>query len=401
MSNFIFKSNSAILATSPSPAWTTTQQSGYFMPLVQGSEISISVDRQTSKQIGSQQYAIDDIVRSPDVNFNVDYLFSPSLPNEYLFGIYQKNKVTAPNDLKIISPTDLNIDQNFYLIINDQAGDDFLPSFTGETLRSNFSGVTCVSIGNCFLNNYSMSFSIGSIPTVSCAFVGSNLQFVNLTGNTMGIPAINLESGNQVNSGFVDFSNFNVSLSKYSSGLEINELLLSDSDIYRMPVIGPGDVQLQLTNLQCGGSVLIGDALIQSMNIDIPFERTNLYGLGSNYVYNRKTQCPARGSVSFSAIVKNFNSGSLSSINQSESDYDFNISFFNVRNAADTEMKIENAKINSCSHSMSVNGDMRFDASYSFALTDLSGFKMLAKEEIIWRTLGAIWSGISNNWNLT
>ena len=63
MSKFILKSNSAILATSPSPAWTTGQQSGYFIPLVQNSEISLSIDRQTSKQVGSQQYAIDDLIK--------------------------------------------------------------------------------------------------------------------------------------------------------------------------------------------------------------------------------------------------------------------------------------------------------------------------------------------------
>lgn len=402
MSNFIFKSNSAILATSPSPAWTTGQQSGYFVPLVQSSEISVSIDRQTSKQVGSQQYAIDDIVRSPDVNFNISYLFSPSLPNEYLFGVYQKNKSTAPNELKTISPTDLNRDQNFYLIINDRPGEDLLPSFNGSTLRNNFSGITCLSVGNCFLSNYSMNFSLGSIPSVSCSFIGSNVQFVNLTGNTMGIPAINLASGNQVNSGFVNFSNFNVSLPSYASELKIDEWnVLSDANVYRMPVISPGDIKLQLENLQCGGSVLIEDALIQSINIDIPFERTSLYGLGSSYVYNRKPQCPARGTVSLSAIVKNFNTGNLALINRSESDYDFDIFFYNYDNAANTEIKIENAKINSFSYSMSINGDMRFDVNYSFALTDSGGFKMLAKEEVSWRRFDEIWNEAENRWNFT
>ena len=77
----ILKSNSALLATGPSPAWKTVQESGFFMPLVQSSEFSISVDRQTSKQIGSQSYAVDDLTRSPNVGFNVSYLFSPYLVN--------------------------------------------------------------------------------------------------------------------------------------------------------------------------------------------------------------------------------------------------------------------------------------------------------------------------------
>jgi hypothetical protein len=384
MSNFIFKSNSAILATSPSPAWTTGQQSGYFVPLVQSSEISVSIDRQTSKQVGSQQYAIDDMVRSPDVNFNISYLFSPYFVNEYLFGIYKKDKVT--------SPTDLNQDQNFYLLINDQNSSDILHSFTGVSPRTNFSGMTCASIGNCFLNNYSVGFSVGSLPTVSCSFVGSNVQFVNLTGNRMGIPAINLASGNQVNSGFVDFSNFKTSLSGYSPQAS------SDSpNVYRLPVTKPSDVQPTLSNLQCGGATLISGALIQSFNIDIPFERTSLYGLGSNYVYGRKANSPARGSASISVIVQDFNSGNLASLNQSEQKYNFEIEMVNPRNGKQACFLIQNAKVNSVSYSLNVNGLMEFSANYSFEINDdggliVSPYVVIANNESIWQNIDIAWN---------
>jgi hypothetical protein len=384
MSKFIFKSNSAILATSPSPAWTTTEQSGYFVPLVQGSEISVSVDRQTSKQIGSQKYAIDDIVRSPDVNFNVSYLFSPYLVNEYLFGLYKKEKLT--------SPTELNQDQNFYLIINDQNGNDFLPSFTGAVPRSNFSGVTCISIGNCFLNNYSVGFNVGSLPTVSCSFVGSNLKLDNLTGNRMGIPAINLQSGNQVNSGFVDFSNFKTSLSGYSA-----QVASDVPNVYRLPVTKPSDVQPTLSNLQCGGATLISGALIQSFNIDIPIERTNLYGLGSNYVYGRKANSPARGSVSISVIVDDFNTGELASLNRSEQSYDFEIDMQNPKNGEQASFIIQNAKVNSVSYSLSTNGRMDFSANYSFEINDNEG--LIMTPYVVFATNESIWQNVNIAWN--
>jgi hypothetical protein len=384
MSTFIFKSNSAILATSPSPAWTTGQQSGYFVPLVQGSEISVSVDRQTSKQVGSQQYAVDDIVRSPDVSFNVNYLFSPYFVNEYLFGLYENGKYT--------SPTQLNQDQNFYLLINDQNGNDILNNFSGVSPRSDFSGMRCASVGNCFLNNYSVGFNVGSLPTVSCSFVGSNLQFVNLTGNAMGIPAINLASGNQVNSGFVDFSNFKNSLSGYSPQVS------SDSpNVYRLPVTKPSDVKPTLSNLQCGGATLISGALIQSFTIDLPFERTSLYGLGSNYVYGRKANSPARGSVSVTAIVQDFNSGNLALLNQSEEKYNFEIKMINPQNGEQASFLIQNAKINSVSYSLNTNGMMDFSASYSFEINDTGGLIMspyvvMANNESIWQNIDIAWN---------
>jgi hypothetical protein len=366
MSNFIFKSNSAILATSPSPAWTTGQQSGYFVPLVQGSEISVSVDRQTSKQVGSQQYALDSIVRAPNVSFNVDYLFSPHLVNEYLLGLSP-----ASGSARSIASGMSTRDQNFYLIINDQNGQDLLQSFTGVSPRTNFSGMTCAAIGNCFLNNYSVGFQVGGLPTVSASFSASNLQMTNLTGSNVSIPAINLASGNNSGSGFLNFSNLKTSLSGYSNQFNKNEL-----NIFRPQVVSPQNVSAQLENLQMGGAVLVSGAIIQSVNLSVPFERTDLYGLGSNHVYGRKLQLPIRASVDVSAIVDQFSSGNLHLLNRAEETYDFDIIFADQQQTASGKFEIRGAKINSFSHSMTVNNRIEFSANYSVEVTDASGLVM-------------------------
>ena len=366
MSKFIFKSNSAILATSPSPAWTTTEQSGYFVPLVQGSEISVSVDRQTSKQVGSQQYALDSIVRAPNVSFNVDYLFSPHLVNEYLLGLSP-----ASGSARSIASGMSTRDQNFYLIINDQNGEDLLPSFTGVSPRTNFSGMTCAAIGNCFLNNYSVGFQVGGLPTVSASFSASNLQMTNLTGSNVSVPAINLASGNNSGSGFLNFSNLKTSLSGYSNQFNKNEL-----NIFRPQVASPQNVSAQLENLQMGGAVLVSGAIIQSVNLSVPFERTDLYGLGSNHVYGRKLQLPIRASVDVSAVVDQFSSGNLHLLNRAEETYDFDIIFADQRQTASGKFEIRGAKINSFSHSMTVNNRIEFSANYSVEVTDASGLVM-------------------------
>lgn len=366
MSKFIFKSNSAILATSPSPAWTTAEQSGYFVPLVQGSEISVSVDRQTSKQVGSQQYAIDSIVRAPNVSFNVSYLFSPHLVNEYLLGLSP-----ASGSGRSIASGMSTRDQNFYLIINDQNGQDLLPSFTGVSPRTNFSGMTCAAIGNCFLDNYSVGFQVGGLPTVSASFSASNLQMTNLTGSNVSIPAINLASGNNSGSGFLNFSNLKTSLSGYSSQFNKNEL-----NIFRPQVASPQNVSAQLENLQMGGAVLVSGAIIQSVNLSVPFERTDLYGLGSNHVYGRKLQLPIRASVDVSAVVDQFSSGNLHLLNRAEETYDFDIIFADQRQTASGKFEIRGAKINSFSHSMAVNNRIEFNANYSVEVTDVSGLKV-------------------------
>lgn len=367
MSKFILKSNSAILATSPTPAWTTVEQSGYFVPLVQGSDISVSVDRQTSKQVGSQKYAVDSVVRSPDVSIDVNYIFSPQLVNEYLFGLAE----TSTGSGKSLASGMSNRDQNFYLIINDQNGNDILKNFTGISPRTNFSGMTCASIGNCFLNNYSVGFQVGSLPTVSASFDASNLQITNMTGSRVGIPAINLASGNNSGSGFLDFNNLKNTLSGYETQFTTNQ-----PDVYRLPVVSPQDVSAQLENLQMGGATLVSGALIQSTNLSVPFERTDLYGLGSNHVYGRKLQLPVRASVDVTAVVENFSSGNLNLLNRSEEDYDFNITFSDTKKTASGQFQIRGAKINSFSYAMPVNNRLEFTANYSVEVTEASGFSM-------------------------
>lgn len=385
----ILKSNSAFVATGPSPAWKTVEESGYFMPLIQSSEISLSVDRQTSKQIGSQQYAIDHMNRAPNVEFNINYLYSPFMINEYLMGMYKESGSIAP-----LATEQLNRNQNFYLIMDNKEGDEVLPQFSKVPQRTNFSGMTCASVGNCFLKNYSLSFQVGSIPTASMSFVGSNLKFDNLTGSRIGIPAINLASGNNTNSGFLDFSNLKTSLSGF-----VDTDYPTKPNVYSVPVAAPHTVEATLQNLQVGGTPLVSGALIQSLNIGIPFERTDLYGLGSNYVYGRKLQLPIRASIDVSVIVQNMNSGDVSQLHQSEQLYDFSIAISDVYGGSSAEalLNFQKAKLNSFSYSMGINSTMQFSANYSVEITDATGFQ--ASSPIRWMGETGIWGDINFLWN--
>ncbi len=368
MSKFIFKSNSAILATSPTPAWTTIDQLGYFVPLVQSSNVSVSVDRQTSKQVGSQKYAIDSVVRAPDVSFDVDYFFSPQLASEYLFGLAS----TATGSGKSLTSGMSERDQNFYLFLNDQAGEDILKSFTGTTPRTNFSGMMCVSVGNCFLKNYSLGFQVGSPPIVSASFSASNVQVASgMVNSRVDIPAINLAVGNNNSAGYLNLALLKNSLTGYASQFVTNR-----PNPYRLPVVSPQNVSAQLENLQMGGATLISGAIIQSVNLSAPFERTDLYGLGSNHVYGRKLQLPLRASVDVSAIVDSFSSGSLHLLNRSEEEYDFDITFTDPQRTASGQFRIRGAKVNSFSYSLPVNDKIEFTANYSVEVTDASGFFM-------------------------
>jgi len=135
--------------------------------------------------------------------------------------------------------------------------------------------------------------------------------------------------------------------------------------------------------------------LIQSVGISIPFDRTDLYGLGSNYVYGRKLKLPIRGSIDVAAIVQDFNSGDITAMNNSEQVYSFKIEFFDSTRSVFSSCVIENAKINSTSYSMNVNGTMEFSASYSFDFG--SGFWGI--DELQWSRIDQEWLNIVAFWN--
>ena len=368
MKKIVLKRDSALVVTGPSPAWKTGEETGYFLPLVQNSEISLSIDRQTSKQVGFQQYAVDDIVRSPNVSFNMTYLFSPYMLNEYLIGISGENVGVS----KIVN-SQLNRDQNFYLLVDNDVGSDILHQFSQSPPRTNFSGMNCISMGNCFLTNYSVGFQVGSLPTASVSFEGSNLKMDALTGQQITIPSINLASGNASGAGLLKLTGLKDSFTGY-----VNSVFDTTPNVYNMPVVSPQNVDVILENLQVGGYPLVSGALIQSLDISIPFERTSLYGLGSNYVYGRKLQLPLRATVNLSAIVEDFNSGDSSRLHVAEEKYDFQIKFSDQKRTTSGAFNFHDARVNSLSYSLDINGNMQFSASYSIEITSSTGLTILS-----------------------
>jgi hypothetical protein len=127
-----------------------------------------------------------------------------------------------------------------------------------------------------------------------------------------------------------------------------------------------------------GGTPLVSGALIQSLSISIPFERTDLYGLGSNHVYGRKLKLPIRATVDLSAIVQNMSSGTVNQLQNNEDTYDFSIQIVTAQpNSPATGLfQFSNAKVNSFNYSMAVNGTMQFSASYSVEITSETGLRI-------------------------
>jgi len=395
MKKQLLKSNSSLVVIGDTPAWKTTQDYGRLMSLVQSCDFSIENNRQKTKQLGSQSYAIDDITRAPQASLSMNYYLTPYMNNELLLGFDGLFDIYEPA-LKGLKSRN----QNAYIIIDtDEKRDGFDLFRSSSPQTSNFSGFNALSFGNCYLNKYSVSFALNSIPVVNVGFSSSNARFESLTGSKISIPAINSVSGNALNSGFFDLSGLYQTL---TDGYIANDQLPTTE--YNPPVTTANDSQFVLQNLQCGGVGLSASfkPILQSFNLDLDLARTDLYGLGSNYVYDRKLEFPANGQVQISCLVSGIDSGNFNSMLTGENNYSLEVSFTDIVKLNTGFYKIEGAKLDSVNYAMQVNGEMSFNAAFSFQANETGGF--FTKREIylqtpIWRNISDLWQSININWN--
>tara|TARA_Y100001937_G_scaffold52541_1_gene72658 strand:+ start:6410 stop:7504 length:1095 start_codon:yes stop_codon:yes gene_type:complete len=351
----VLKSNNSIMLITESPSFSTETKTGILFGGVTSTDFSFDLDRQTTKQIGSQQLATNTINRHPDVNFNVDYIFNPTLTNETLLGFFIETPTGGGHALKNMN----NKNYNFSLINHPQEGRDALSVYSSSTQQ--FSGFEAISFGNAFLNNYSVGYSIGQLPIVQTNFSASNIKYEKLTGSITKSPAINLQNGNNELVGDLVFSGYNSTPDQ--SGKTPN-------------FTRPSDLTLSLKNLQVGGQNLSGQHFVQSFDMSLNFGRVNLYGLGSDYVYDRKLQFPMNGSVSVSSLVSGFLSGQSSGLLTSESGYNLALQFVDTTQKHTGTFEIEDARLQNYDYTLGVNQSMAFNAQFSFESTNDKGLRI-------------------------
>jgi hypothetical protein len=393
MNRQVLKSNSAFVAMGQFPAWKTGEETANLFPLVQNCSFSIKNEHQKIKQIGSQSYAVNNLVKAPEANIDLSYYLNPYCSNEILAGFKAEAQSYQPclQDLK-------NRDQNIYIIVNPDDQKDGFDNFKVNPTSVNFSGMQALTFGNCFLNSYSVDFALNTIPTVSMGFDVSNVRFENLTRATVSIPAINSVSGNNSGSGFLNLSGLYSSL---IDGYIPNNA--EGRNEFNAPVVNPNTSNFSLQNLQVGGVGLgaAANPILQSFNLNLDLARTNLYGLGSNYAYGRKLEYPVNGSAAIQCLVSGISSGEFQSIITNESGYSFEVAFCDTKKLVTGYYQIQNAKLESVDYSMNVNDTLKFNANFSFEATETGGFLMKRNVAYsgIWSGITSLWQNIIVNWS--
>jgi hypothetical protein len=217
----------------------------------------------------------------------------------------------------------------------------------------------------------------------------------NLKNNILQIPAINQQVGNSNGAGSLDLGDSSYPiLSGY-----LFEVSDDDLNISKLQVASHRNSSFTLQNLQCGGVSLSASSnpILQNLNISLDFNRTNLYGLGSNYVFDRKLEFPINGTIDLQALVSGVSSGFISGMLNNESGYDFDIAFSDPKNIINSgAYKFQNAKLENFNYSTDINDIMNFTASFSIEILNNSGFSISRRAERITR-----WDSVETLWNST
>lgn len=69
---------------------------------------------------------------------------------------------------------------------------------------------------------------------------------------------------------------------------------------------------------------------VQSVSINVPVNRIDLYGFGSKYVYDRRAEYPTLGQIEISATATNFITGQTDTIFSKDDVYQMELLFKNL-----------------------------------------------------------------------
>ena len=335
---------------------------------LQSMEYSFSHPSIDVKTIGSDSLVTRNgespIVRQPDVNCNMSYLFSAG-QNEEAAGFYIGNDGSFLKNFLQSSSDDISV-------IAVASNEDRHKDLNHISQESEFDGYNVIGIGNCFLTNYRYEASVGSLPNASFTYAGSNMKFDHYNpSDKPTLPSMKLGVDNQKS---------------------LEEIALSGSSFDPQEIEGanaimPGDVVIDIDKAGGGhgGSPLESvSAAIQNISIDIPLPRQDIYGFGSNYVFDRKLQLPIIASASIDMNLREFATGEIDSFFVEGAKYDMTISHTDTyfqkgqkkNRSVISSFEIDDAQLKTQSFSKSIGNNASVSTEFSFGISSEKGFRM-------------------------
>ena len=271
---------------------------------VQSANYSFTINRQDVNQFGDLARIDSLVLDPPTVSLDFSYYLADGF-NERALGFFVQNSGAGNGSQRGVDGTAFDVGNfasghlqgssgtNFFIVTSPN-GEDLNKVDPGQELDNSDS---VIGVGNCYVSDYSVDLSVGSLPTVNVTVEGANMNSVSNSATT-GSPAIDQEDGTKLGGATgwliqLPPPTDDGGISGYNGGTPITALR-------------PGDVTLGLDNVSGESLVKLGTtagAHIQSASLSLPLSRTPIDRLGSRFPFAREVDFPVNSTMNISAIV--------------------------------------------------------------------------------------------------
>ena len=330
---------------------------------VQSANYSFTINRQDVNQFGDLARIDSLVLDPPTVSLDFSYYLTDGF-NERSLGFFVQNSGAKAN-----SQRDANADAfssgNFasghltsnsgvnFFIVTSPDGEDLNKADDGEALASND---TVIGIGNCYISDYSVDLSVGSLPTVNVTVEGANMNSAtDASAGNIPTPSINQALGT-TGTNLVTLPN-----PTQDGGIT------GQKGTAAITALRPGDVTLDLATLNGESLVTINGAdgaHVQSASISLPLSRTPIDRLGSRFPFAREVDFPVNATLNVSAIVANSQAQNLASILNSGAQ-EASITVKDQLGNAAASYLLKGLKLDSQSFSSSIGSNKTVDLTFS------------------------------------
>lgn len=313
---------------------------------VQSANYNFNIARQDVNQYGELARIDSIVLESPTVSMDMSYYITDGR-NEAALGFYVPTGTQTQSQF----PSGHIVDgsgRNLYIVTSNEGTD--LNNFDGA---SSLSGKGCIGVGNAYLTDYSIELAVGSIPTATVSFEGSNMNAFTFSGTNSGTSvAINQESGTALNS----------------------VIRLKEPDSFTgaavVTALRPGDVTIDFGVWTTSGliSKLGGTdgAHIQSASLSLPLGRTPIERLGSKFAFARVVDFPVTATLTLNGVQNETAGGNLVDLVNANPKQDITISVKKPgTNTPAVQYVIKRAQLDSASVSSSIGSNKTADFTFT------------------------------------
>jgi len=234
---------------------------------IQSSEYGIEIQRENVQGLGTAN-VLDGVLQSPFVNLNFEYLVTDGA-NEKALGLV--------------------VDGSHGALINVESGQNDYFMLIDKTPKM------VLAVGNGMLERYAVNGRVGGFLQATAGVRAFNIK---LDEGTSGNPTPRVDLYGNTN------GSTSYHLPDVTDGISNREDGYIESNIY----IGPKDIQVAFTNGSAFGMILSGQgaSYLQSFDLAINLERSEVARLGEKYPFSRCLKLPVDISLRTEFVLSNF-----------------------------------------------------------------------------------------------